>query len=110
MRPRRNRRCAAAFERAIGPEPARPRNGGAVFPDASRPRKILAWIATDAGYFSDEENEPRCAVLRFAAALRLRLRVQATRRSRRGDRHEGRVCRAAKPSEDPAHDDQPLLT
>ena len=41
------------------------------------------------------EKGPRYAVLRFAAALRLRLRVQVRAAPGGSDRHEGRACRAA---------------
>ena len=92
----------------IGPESARPPQrlrGIRVITTAHDLRRIATEVAV-----LTRKDEPRCAVLRFASALRLRLRVQARADPGGNDRHEGRVCRAAKPSEDLAHDDQPLPT
>ena len=46
------------------------------FFEAARSQTKMRY-AMVAVHFSKREKEPRCAVLRFAAALRLRLRVQA---------------------------------
>lgn len=67
---------AAAFGRAIRPESARPRNGSAAVSEASRSHTRVRY-AMVAAHFSHREKKPRCAVLRFATALRRRLRVQA---------------------------------
>lgn len=55
-----------AFERAIGPEPGQARNG---FARLSSPRP--------GGPLPRAARKPRGAALRYAAALRLRLRVLA---------------------------------